>query len=195
MQQTAIHALKEWAVATDALERGETILLLRKGGIREEGKHFRVAHDEVLLYPTYEHQQPHLLKPEYAAQVEPVPSGWHPETVRIGAFARITAIFQISERPAVEGLLPHHIWNEQFAAERFGWKPRFPLYVLLLRAYRLAQPRIIPYRAEYGGCKSWIDLDTPIDLANMTPVLSDAEYAARVAAIRTIIESEQLTTV
>jgi hypothetical protein len=188
---TAIHTLKEWAVATDALERGETILLLRKGGIREEGKHFRVAHDEVLLYPTYEHQQPHLLKPRYAAQVQPVASGWHPETVRIGAFARITEIFQVSEREPVEGLLPHHVWNEQFAAERFGWKPRFPLYVLLLRTYRLAEEHVIPYRAEYGGCRSWIDLDAPIALDGMTAVLSDAEYAGQVAVIRDIVEQAE----
>jgi hypothetical protein len=192
---TAIHALKEWAVATDALERGETILLLRKGGIREEGKHFRVAHDDVLLYPTYEHQQPHLLKPQYADLVQPVPSGWHPETVRIGAWARITDIFQVSEKETVEALLPHHIWNEQFAAERFGWKPRFPLYVLLLRAYKLPHEQIIPYRAEYGGCKSWIDLAAPMTLEGMTPVLSDAEYDRQVAAIREIVENEQLTNV
>jgi hypothetical protein len=195
MMNTAIHALKEWAVATDALERGETIMLLRKGGIREEGKHFRVAHDDVLLYPTYEHQQPHLLKPQYANLVEPVPSGWHPETVRIGAWARITDIFQVSEKETIDGLLPYHIWNAQFAAERFGWKPRFPLYVLLLRAYKLPYEHIIPYRAEYGGCKSWIDLAEPVGLENITPVLNDAEYAQRVAAIRAIVENEQLTEV
>jgi hypothetical protein len=191
----AIHALKEWAVATDALERGETILLLRKGGIREEGKHFRVAHDEVLLYPTYEHQQPHLLKARYTDLVQPVPSGWHPETVRIGAWARITDIFQVSEAETVAALLPHHIWNEQFAAERFGWKPRFPLYVLLLRAYTLPQAHVIPYRAEYGGCKSWIDLAEPIDLAGMTATLSDDEYARRAAEIREIVAEETRTAV
>jgi hypothetical protein len=190
MQTT--HTLKEWAVATDALERGETIMLLRKGGIREAGKHFRVAHDEVLLYPTYEHQQGHLLKPQYEQLVQPVESGWHPETVRIGAWARITDIFQVSEKDVVEALLPHHIWNEQLAAERFGWKPRFPLYVLLLRTYKLAQEHIIPYRAEYGGCKSWIDLHAPIALDGMTPVLSDDEYAGRVAEIRSIVEEEVL---
>ena len=193
--QAEIHALKEWGVATDALERGETIMLLRKGGIREEGKHFKVAHEDVLLYPTYEHQQPHLLKPQYADLVQPVESGWHPETVRIGAFARITDIFQVSERETVEGLLPFHVWNEQFAAERFGWKPRFPLYVLLLRTYKLAEEQIIPYRSEYGGCKSWIDLALPVSLEAMTPVLSDAQYAGQVAAIRAIVDSERLASV
>lgn len=194
-KQTELHALKEWAVATDALERGETITLLRKGGIREEGKHFRVAHNEVLLYPTVEHQQPHLLKPQYANLVQPVPSGWHPATVRIGAWARITDIFQISERDTLEALLPHHIWNEQFAAERFGWKPRFPLYVLLLRTYVLSTAYDIAYRAEYGGCTSWIDLAEPLALDGMTAALSDEAYTRRVADIRTIVANEQLVKV
>ena len=33
---TLRHALKEWAVAVRALERGETALVIRKGGIREK---------------------------------------------------------------------------------------------------------------------------------------------------------------
>jgi hypothetical protein len=185
------HALKEWAVATDALEHGETIMLLRKGGIREEGKHFRVAHDEVLLYPTYEHQQSHLLKAQYASLVQSVPSGWHPETVRIGAWARITDIFQVSEKNTVESLLPYHIWNEQFAAERFGWKPRFPLYVLLLRTYKLADEHIISYRSEYGGCKSWIDVAELISLEGMRPVLTDEVYTRQVDEIKAIIEEHE----
>ncbi|MGL5877613.1 MAG: DUF1802 family protein, partial [Xenococcaceae cyanobacterium] len=31
--QTLTHALKEWAVAVNALEKGEMFVLLRKGGI------------------------------------------------------------------------------------------------------------------------------------------------------------------
>ena len=50
-------ALKEWAVTVNALAEGAQILLLRKGGIHEEGKDFRVIHPEFLLYPTYEHQR------------------------------------------------------------------------------------------------------------------------------------------
>lgn len=195
MKAAEIHALKEWAVATDALERGETIMLLRKGGIREEGKHFKVTHDDVLLYPTYEHQQPHLLKPRYESLVAPVPSGWHPETVRIGAWAQITDIFQVREKETVDALLPYHIWNEQFAAERFGWKPRFPLFVLLLRVFKLAREHHVPYRAEYGGCKSWIDLAEWIPLDGMQPVLSDAAYAGLAGEIRAIVAREQLVTV
>ena len=184
---TTSHALKEWAVAVDALLAGETIMLLRKGGIREEGKHFRVAHSEVLLYPTYEHQEPALLKAEYQGSVRSVPSGWHPESIRIGGWARITGIFQVSEAATVEALLPFHIWNERFAAERFGWKPRHPLYVLLLRAYRLREPRTIPYVPAYGGCRSWIDLLEHASLDGMVPAIPDAEYDAQAAAIRDVV--------
>ncbi len=188
MIETEIHALKEWAVAIDALVAGETIVLLRKGGIREEGKHFRVAQTDVLLYPTYEHQEPGLLKPTYAGRVQSVSSGWHSETVTIGGWARIEQIFQVSEAATVEALLPYHIWNERFAAERFGWKPRYPLYVLLLRAYQLAQPQTIKYVPEYGGCRSWIDLHEPISLRGSRPAMADAQFEAQVDEIRSIVE-------
>lgn len=188
MEATTTHVLKEWAVAVDALEEGKTILLLRKGGIREEGNRFKVLYDQVLLYPTYEHQQPDLLKPEYAEQVKPVASGWHPETVRISSWAEITDIFPVSDEQTVAALLPHHIWNEQFVSDRLKWKSRQPLFVLLLRTYRLSSATMIPYSSEYGGCKSWMDVAAPISLQGRVPVLHDAEYQQRSAQIRHIIE-------
>lgn len=190
MESTTTHALKEWAVAVQALEQGETIMLLRKGGIKEEDNRFNVAHNQVLLYPTYEHQQPELLKTEYASQVEPVTSGWHPETIRIGSWAEITEILPVSDQSAVIALLPYHIWNEQFVSDRLKWKPRQPLYVLLLRTYQLAQPEIIPYCPEYGGCRSWIDLVEPISIEGVVPVLDDTEYIKQVTTIRNRLEAQ-----
>jgi hypothetical protein len=190
MQQlitTNFHALKEWATAVQALEAGKTIMLLRKGGIHEQNGRFQVAHDEVLLYPTYEHQQAFLLKPEYASNVHSVTSGWHPETVRISSWAKITDILPVSDENIVNELLPFHIWNEHFICDRLKWKPRQPLYLLLLRTYNLPQPQEIPYRSEYGGCKSWIDLEQPTDVENSQPALSDFTYNNTVAEIRGII--------
>lgn len=185
------NALKEWAVAIEALQQGKTIMLLRKGGIKEEGNRFQVTYDQVLLYPTYEHQQSHLLKIEYANQVESVISGWHPENIRIGSWAKITEILQISEQSTVNALLPYHIWNEQFAAERFNWKPRQPLYILLLRVYQLLEPVQISYQQEYGGCRSWIDLMEPISIQGIVPVLTDVEYSIQVNEIKQIINSSK----
>ncbi len=185
-----VHALKEWTTAVNALEVGKTIMLLRKGGIHERGGRFQVAHEEILLYPTYEHQQPFLLKPEYANLVCPVTPGWRPETVSIGSWASITDIFPVTQESIVSALLPFHIWNEYFISDRLKWKPRQPLYILLLRTYKLPQVQEIPYRAEYGGCKSWIDLAEVIDLHLSQPVLSNSAYTQLVAEIRSVVNDQ-----
>lgn len=187
----SVAALKEWAIALEALLSGDTILLLRKGGIREAGGRFSVAQSRVLLYPTYEHQQPHLLKPRYADRVQPVPSGWHPETVAIAAWADITHIFQITTAEIVDALLPFHIWTAALATERLKWKPQQPLYVLLLRVHRLAEPLTLQYQASYGGCKSWIDVALPAGYRKNpfveAPVLTQEQYASRVKEIDRVV--------
>ena len=183
------HALKEWAIAVDALSAGETVVLLRKGGIRE--KQFQVKHPLVWLYPTYEHQKPHLLKPKYASQVVAVESGWHPATVTIQSCAEITEVLPIASRSQVEALQPYHIWNEQMVEERLKWKPQQPLVVLLLKVSRLASARVIDYNDAYGGCKSWIDLVEPIESDRLSPVLAEQEYQRRATEIKTAIASDK----
>jgi hypothetical protein len=184
---TTFHALKEWSVAVNALESGQTIMLLRKGGIHERGGRFTVAYPQVLLHPTYEHQQSFMLKAEYADLVYPVTSGWHPETTRIGSWAEITDILPVADESIVSKLLPFHIWNEYFISDRLKWKPRQPLYILLLRTYKLPQVQYIPYLPEYGGCKSWIDLNQQVRLEGSKAVLSDNVYGKLVKTIRGII--------
>lgn len=194
MEPTIIfNALKEWAVAINTLESGKTIMLLRKGGIHEQGGRFQVENQQVLLYPTYEHQQGFMLKAEYADSVNPVTSGWHPETIRIGSWAKITDVLPVSDESTVRELLPFHIWNEHFISDRLKWKSRQPLFVLLLRTYKLPQVKDIPYLPEYGGCKSWINLDQPICLEDSQPALSDAKYNQLVADIRNIVGDKLCT--
>jgi hypothetical protein len=179
-------ALKEWAVAVKALAEGETILLLRKGGIREQG--FQVTEPQFWLYPTYEHQKPHLLKSPYDQQITIVNSGWHPDSVEISAWAEVTHSFEVSEESVLAALLPFHIWNAEFVTERLKWKPSSPLSVLLLRVYRLDQPHVIPYVSAYGGCKSWIELESVPNLEAM-PALSETDYRQQVEAITNAIPS------
>ena len=181
------HALKEWHVAVKALADGDSILLLRKGGIREGKRGFTVSHGRVLLYPTYEHQKRELLKSTYTSFVQPVEAGWHPATITLTAWADIEPIFSISQSESLNNLLPFHIWNEQFVSERFRWKPQQPLYILCLRAYRLPRPVSIPFRAEYGGCRSWIDLAENVSLQGSMPVLEDKSYSLLVESIREAI--------
>ena len=174
--ETLTHALKEWAIVVAALAAGKTIMLLRKGGINEEKNRFQLQHQKVWLYPTYEHQKPHLLKPEYANQVQVVESGWHPENIIITSYAQITQMLSVNKIETLEALQPYHIWNEQMVRDRLKWKARQPLSVLLLRVYNLSQPITIPYDNSYGGCKSWINLVEPISLVDSRPILDNNTY-------------------
>jgi hypothetical protein len=178
-------AFKEWAVTVRALAAGQQIVLVRKGGIREEGREFRVEEPRFLLYPTYEHQRADLLQAPYRADLDavlaaPPPAG----TVRLDHWAEVTDVYQTLEAADVEALAPHFIWTTSYAEERLRWRPKKPLYVLLLRVYRLAGTHEIPVLPGYLGCKSWVELEQPISLEGMTPVLNDAAYAARRAAIQ-----------
>jgi len=184
LEMTINTALKEWAIAVDALSAGKTIVLLRKGGIRE--RKFQVQADWVWLYPTYEHQKPHMLKPEYATSVKTVPSGWHPTTVEIKSCAEITDVLSIDHADRVQALLPYHVWNEQMISDRLKWKPQQPLMVLLLRVYSLPQPQVITYKDAYGGCKSWINLLEPISTAQLDPVISEENYSQIVKEIKNL---------
>jgi hypothetical protein len=182
-----IHSLKEWAIAVSALAAGKTIIILRKGGIREENKYFQVKHPKIWLYPTYEHQKAQLLKPEYSTQVTEVPSGWHPATIDIQSCAEITHTLTIDSLETLQKLEPYYIWNQQMVGDRFNWKPQQPLTALLLRISNLPKPITIPYHQSYGGCKSWIDLQKPLPTNNLKVVLSNQQYQQQVSEIRRYI--------
>ncbi|MEO1400504.1 MAG: DUF1802 family protein [Cyanobacteria bacterium J06635_1] len=191
-------ALKEWSVAVNALAQGETILLLRKGGIREQGGRFSVATQHVLLYPTYEHQKKHLLKADYAHRVEPVEPGWHPQTVSLNAWANITDVLQLGQvapgdlGQQMNDLLAFHIWNPTFVTERLRWKTGQPLYVLLLRVYRLSDPVELTWLPQYGGCRSWLTLARPVQTKNSVPVLTQDVYQQKVQQIRAALDNHQI---
>ena len=183
-------ALKEWAIAVNALAAGKTILLLRKGGIREESKNFQVESSKIWLYPTFEHQKRKLLKPQYRSQVQEVSPGWHPENISIQSYAEITHTLLVDNLETLEKLSPHHIWTQEMLCDRFKWKPQQPLKVLLLKVAKLPNPITLPYHQSYGGCRSWIDLQSPIDSQDVTPVLTEEDYQRETQKIIDLIELE-----
>ncbi len=174
-------------MAVDALAAGETMLLLRKGGIKEEGNQFSTEADRVVLFPTFEHQKRDLLKPRYQSSVAPVTPGWHPQTIELKAWAEITHIFLAREAKQVDALNPFHIWQPQLAEERLKWKPKQPLYVLALRAYRLLSPMTVPWQATYGGCRSWITLEKGVETEGGVAAIADANYQTQVTAIQRLL--------
>ena len=168
------YALKEWAVAVRALERGETALVVRKGGIRE--KAFAVPRTRFLLLPGYEHQRPELLKGEYRGLMEEIPDLADDGPLRFSSFAEVDGAYEISEAEELAALDPHHMWTPEYAESRFKWRPKKPLTVLVLRTYLLPETVELPCGDEYGGCKSWIELGDPVSVDGARPALSDEEF-------------------
>ncbi|MEM6449539.1 MAG: DUF1802 family protein [Cyanobacteria bacterium P01_D01_bin.105] len=181
-------ALKEWSVAVDAIASGKTILLLRKGGIKETKGKFSAEAERVVLFPTFEHQKPELLKPEYRNAVKPVQTGWHPESITLKAWADITHIFLTHDAEKVAALSDFHIWQPNLAQERLKWKAKQPLYVLALRAYRLVSPMTVAWDEAYGGCRSWVTLTAPIEAKSREAAIAADAYQAQVDAIASILD-------
>ena len=178
-------ALKEWAVTVHSLSQGQQILLLRKGGIHEEGKDFRVIHSEFLLYPTYEHQREDLLKPEHQSTLSQLLSELpRSETITFTHWAKTEEIIEVSDQEKVDELSPHHIWANEYAQSRLHWKPMLPLSIMLLRVYKIEQPVKVPFIPEYGGCTSWVEVIPTINLESMKPVLTDQEFQRQVDEIK-----------
>jgi hypothetical protein len=173
------HALKEWAVAVRALERGETALVVRKGGIRE--KAFAVPQTRFLLLPGYEHQRPELLKDEYRGLMDGIPDLADDGPLRFSSFAEVEGAYEISEAEGLSALDPHHMWTPEYTESRFKWRPKKPLTVLVLRTYLLSETVELPYRDEYGGCKSWIELQERVSVEGARAALSNENFDKLVA--------------
>jgi hypothetical protein len=173
------YALKEWAVAVRALERGETALVVRKGGIRE--KAFAVPKTRFLLLPGYEHQRPELLKSEYRPLMDEIPDLTDDGPLRFSSFAEVVGAYEVSEAEELAALGPYHMWTSEYAESRFRWRPKKPLTVLVLRTYLLPETVELPYADEYGGCKSWIELQETVSTDEARPALSQADFDELVA--------------
>lgn len=168
------HALKEWAVAVEALERGETALVVRKGGIRE--KTFAVPKTRFLFFKSYEHQKADQLKPAYHELLRSIPQRRDDEPVIFTSFAEVYRAYEVSEAEELEALDPHHIWTHEYAESRLKWRPKKPLTILVLRTYLLPEPIVLDYRDSYGGCKSWIELEESVPTAGSRPALEEPSF-------------------
>ncbi|MGA2231978.1 MAG: DUF1802 family protein [Tepidisphaeraceae bacterium] len=169
--------LKEWDIVCRAMESGRQMLLLRKGGIYEAAGEFELEHRRFLLFPTFLHQNLAMLKP--AAQGGFTAVSAEPSAVRLSAAAEVTDIIPLTSRPAMDSLDDEHVWTKPLIDMRFNYKPQNPLYLLLLRVYRLSVPRTIANTPAYAGCKSWVPLDAPLETTGAAAVMDDSAYQNR----------------
>ncbi len=174
-------ALKEWAVVCRALEQGRQTVLLRKGGILEAAGEFEVENRQFLLFPTYLHQNLTMLKPSEHAGFESRSA--EPEQVLITAAGVVTDIARLKSRRQIDAIDDEHVWTPPLIDMRFNYRPTNPLYLLLVRAYRLPHPVPLANTPAYAGCKSWVPLNETVELGATLPVLDDVTYERRRTSI------------
>ena len=183
-------AFKEWAIIVDALGRGEQIIILRKGGISEERGGFQVEHPEFLLFPTLFHQQRESVLPAAQRRFDAVAPLWPgPDRLRVEFFAHIVAWQQLDSFAAAQRLHGQHVWRDEIIAERFDWGRQKNIFAMAVRIFKLPQAIEMPMSLNYGGCKSWIDLDVDISSADAQPVLAEAEFTAKLKQFNQALQS------
>jgi hypothetical protein len=100
--------------------------------------------------------------------------------LRFSSFAEVSGAYEISEPEELAALDQHHMWTSEYAESRFKWRPKKPLTILVLRTYLLPEAVELPYMDEYGGCKSWIELQQTIPTEGARPALSEEDFQALV---------------
>ena len=114
----------------------------------------------------------------------------HP--IELRGYVEIVDAITISDTEQLDAVTSKVIWSDEYATSRMQWKRRDPLWVLIVRAYRLVEPITVAWSDDYKGCTSWVDLnDVPDDLAAVesVPAISDDVFNVRANSVREAIRS------
>ncbi len=149
--QVSTLALKEWSVVIRALEDKKQYVLLRKGGILDQG--FDIASNRFLLFPTYEHQHQQYVRDEFKHYFSNNTSN-----IVITSAASIHRVYETFDKNKLLALSKYHIYNEDFIDHRLSIYKEKPVKVILVNTYMLEEPIILQNSAEYAGCRSWVNV-------------------------------------
>lgn len=179
-------ALKEWGAAVHALLQGRQTVLLRKGGIHE--KRFVLRGSEFLLYPTVAHSHAESTRPEHADLLPPGAADVTDDAVLIRAAVSVVEAIEVTRPEHIAALEPFHIWTTaSVRVNRIDFRPKRRLTAIVVSARPLV-PVPVPVRAEYGGCRSWVDL-VDVDPPEFGPSVRSTEDLRDVAAqVRRLVD-------
>jgi hypothetical protein len=181
-------ALKEWAVLVDAMQRGDIVAMVRKGGIREQRAGFSVRHERFMLYPTFFHEK----EAEVAERFRPGLAASHAARpaegrIRLACLAEVVALWRVATLEPLRAIDGAHGLAWPAVESRFHYKQRPGVQVVAVRVRRLRAPIDLPEARRYGGCVSWVELDDDVDVAGAAPVLDERVLAARVAELTEVL--------
>jgi hypothetical protein len=170
-------ALKEWAVVCKALEEGKQTILLRKGGIQEEGGEFKPEHPEFFLYPTFEHESAQDMKPDWRPRLAAIEKeNKDPKRVHFRLYAVAEKVEKVTDWDDCKRIIPFTVLSDSAIEKKFNYGDWQGLYVFITRVYSLPVPLELPVKPAYEGCKSWVPLGTSMFTAGSFAVLPDGAW-------------------
>jgi len=188
---TAKTALKEWSKTEKAIERGEQVLLFRKGGINDSKGSFQIKENQFVIFPTSFHSS------SSENDDDKVPDMKKGDAVPFSIVCRVTRAWQTSDKSVIKSLDRFHALREDEIISRVNYKPNEPYSILEVRAYVLPKDEfVLPADVEkYGGCKSWIEklpFGIP-DTTSLPPVLDQRDWLISQSDLKRKIDFIQAT--
>ncbi|MDG5775929.1 DUF1802 family protein [Haloarculaceae archaeon H-GB1-1] len=178
-------ALKERAGVVAALLDGRQTVLVRSSDLPPSTDDLA---DPFALYPSYSHQDPDRygdrdLRYYHGSTTKPA------DGIPLRGVAEVEAVHHV-ETDRLASLTPYYVYTEAGLRDKYRLDDQAEARVLVVRTRELENPRLIEERGAYRGCRTWIDLadDVDVDPDDSTPILDDAEFAERRAAVENALE-------
>lgn len=179
---------KEWSGVCEALASGRQTLILRKGGIAEEGGVFTPEHRVFWLFPTRLHESRQGLREE--SPIVLPSSNADPAIIPIRSLAVVDSVHVIEREQDLDALRPFHVWTDETVHKRFHYR-RPGIWALGVRIGNRAEAEVIRTTPEQLGCKTWVPLDPPLSTAGLVPALEDNAWRLEAERLRAAIGSHR----
>ena len=169
-------ALKEWSLIIDQLVQGRQIVVFRSGGLADKPEAFEVSRPEFLLFPSFFHEQEKQLRSDRTETQTMDSDAGSEASIPIQCFAREVDRFVIRHPEQVPLVRKHHQWKDEVLLKRMKSGKHAGLVGLILRVYQLPKVAQIAPSPRYGGCRSWIQLESDVDIEGGQAVLQDQVF-------------------
>ena len=142
-----------------------------------------------MVFPTVAHSHAESTRPEHAELLALGLPDVSDSSVTVRVDLEVVEAIAVHHPERIAELEPFHIWTtDSVQRNRIDFRPRRELTAIVVRARPMVRPVEVALTAEYGGCRSWVDLPEPTagfgDL--LRPVLEDRvllDIADRVRAV------------
>lgn len=188
--RVVLTGFKEWGAVIRALEEGDQTCIIRKGKKKEDV--FNLSQRRFWMVPTYSHQKEDYIQPIYRDYLEEsqVNRGEAGEgKVHIQCWVQAKTLIKITKNQRLNWVTNHTIYSPRCLQERFQLQPNEALHMLVVRAYKLSDPRHLEAPEGHDTCTaqggdSWVELHQRIPLTRDNPALSDEEFEERKSTLR-----------